>query len=190
MSISPNVSPQTIFQTSHEELPEARLESRLRDANIRLLQQATEVLSTISDEAYCRSLDPIARSGIGMHMRHCLDSYEAFLRGLESGRIDYDHRLRGTAIETDRLEALDRLANFIDRFKALDVAAAPEQLLVCLESHGHPEQEWSRSSVRRELQSLVGHTVHHYAIIAMILKLQRIAHPPEFGVASSTLRQH
>jgi hypothetical protein len=43
------------------------------------------------------------------------------------------------------------------------------------------------STVARELQFLLSHTVHHYALIALILRLQGFEPGEEFGVAPSTL---
>ena len=48
--------------------------------------------------------------------------------------------------------------------------------------HGCP------STVRRELIFLVSHTVHHYALIAVMLRHQAVGLPADFGVAPSTLR--
>jgi hypothetical protein len=42
--------------------------------------------------------------------------------------------------------------------------------------------------VARELQFLQSHTVHHYAVIHLMLLQQGIRPDPEFGVAPSTLR--
>ena len=44
------------------------------------------------------------------------------------------------------------------------------------------------SSLGRELQFLLGHTVHHNAIVAMILDRHGIELPQGFGVAASTQR--
>jgi len=49
---------------------------------------------------------------------------------------------------------------------------------------------WSESTVKRELQYLQAHTIHHYALIALILRIQGITPHDEFGVAPSTLRHH
>ncbi len=46
----------------------------------------------------------------------------------------------------------------------------------------------SRSTVGRELQFLVSHTVHHFAIIAVMHSSQGIELPPDFGIAPSTLK--
>jgi hypothetical protein len=42
--------------------------------------------------------------------------------------------------------------------------------------------------VGRELQYLLSHTIHHYAIIGSILRAQGVEPGPDFGVAPSTLR--
>ena len=49
------------------------------------------------------------------------------------------------------------------------------------------ESPWSESNVKRELQYLQAHTIHHYAIISMIMRVQGIETDREFGVAPSTL---
>ena len=54
-------------------------------------------------------------------------------------------------------------------------------------THADPEP-WSQSTIRRELQYLQAHTVHHYALIAFILRLQGREPAASFGVAPSTLR--
>jgi hypothetical protein len=48
---------------------------------------------------------------------------------------------------------------------------------------------WAASSLARELQFTLSHTVHHYALIALILRLQGFAPPADFGVAPATLQQ-
>ena len=51
-----------------------------------------------------------------------------------------------------------------------------------------PEDEWSGSTVRRELQFLLSHSIHHYALIATICHANGFPVPEGFGVAPSTLR--
>jgi hypothetical protein len=71
----------------------------------------------------------------------------------------------------------------------LRLADATTSLLVRAEDIGDPASAsaWSPSSVGRELQALLGHTVHHYAIIALLLRVEGIEPGEEFGVAPSTL---
>jgi hypothetical protein len=54
--------------------------------------------------------------------------------------------------------------------------------------HRDAASVFSPSTIGRELQFLASHTVHHFAIMAMILRLQDIHPPADFGIAPSTLR--
>ena len=44
------------------------------------------------------------------------------------------------------------------------------------------------SSISRELQVLSSHTVHHFALIAMTLRMHGVELDSDFGMAPSTLR--
>jgi uncharacterized damage-inducible protein DinB len=52
---------------------------------------------------------------------------------------------------------------------------------------GEPDT-WTRSTVARELQFLLSHTVHHYALVAIRLRLAGREPAAGFGVSPSTLR--
>jgi hypothetical protein len=77
----------------------------------------------------------------------------------------------------------------IDGLRRFSFADGHSELLVVLEgsTRTHECPYWTRSSIARELQSLLSHTVHHYALIAIALRLQGIEPSAEFGVAPSTL---
>jgi hypothetical protein len=61
------------------------------------------------------------------------------------------------------------------------------KLLVSTETADQSLQSWCSSSVVRELEFLQSHTVHHYSLIAILLRLQGIEPEEDFGVAPSTL---
>jgi hypothetical protein len=160
------------------------------DDNIRLLEQGLELVQALADDQYARSADPAYTSGVGGHLRHCLDHYANFLGGVASGRVDYDARQRDARIESDRRYAVSVMQGQIAALLALrgtDADAA-----VSIKMDGGDESAschwWSRSSAQRELQFLLSHTVHHFALIALILRAQGVAVAPGFGVAPSTLR--
>jgi hypothetical protein len=44
------------------------------------------------------------------------------------------------------------------------------------------------SSISRELQVLSSHTIHHFALIAITLRMHGVEMDPDFGMAPSTLR--
>ena len=158
------------------------------DDNIRFLEQGVQLLKGIADGAYTHVAPPLYGNGIGGHFRHCLDHYVNLLDGLDARVVDYDSRARELKIETNRVYAISCIQQLILRLKALP-EDAPERSLSCKMDCGSEDTlRMSGSSVRRELQFLISHTVHHYALIAMMLRYQGIEPHPEFGVAPSTLR--
>ena len=46
---------------------------------------------------------------------------------------------------------------------------------------------WLVSSIGRELQALSSHTIHHFALIAITLRLHGVEVSPDFGMSPSTL---
>lgn len=162
--------------------------------NIGYLQQAASLLQKIADEIYCKSTPLAYGSSASQHLRHCLEHYESFLNGRQSGKIDYDARARNARIETDRAYALALVNEIITALRRIDEDdAADRGLQVKQDSNASFEtaSQWSASSVQRELQFLVSHTVHHYALIAVILRLHGFEPDADFGVAPSTLKhQH
>jgi hypothetical protein len=61
-------------------------------------------------------------------------------------------------------------------------------VIMDLGAGGNSSECVSASSVGRELQYLVAHTVHHFALMAVALRTCGHRLPDEFGVAPSTLR--
>ena len=153
--------------------------------NRRLIGQARALVATLDDDRFCAS-DP-RRSSVGAHLRHVIDCYRCFLRGLGEGRIDYDGRQRDAGIECDRQVAADALANLEAGFGALPVdLERPLEVRVDAAAWGS-SLHWQQSTLGRELQFLVSHTVHHFALIALLLRAQGFEPDAEFGVAPSTL---
>src|ERR1051326_2086523 len=66
---------------------------------------------------------------------------------------------------------------------------APDRpVMVQMDSGSGPEQaDWRPSSTGRELQFLCSHTVHHYALIKLLLDGSGIDLGVEFGMAPSSL---
>ncbi|MDX1672222.1 MAG: DinB family protein [Balneolaceae bacterium] len=158
--------------------------------NIHFLQQGVNLLQRIDDSQYVDGDSPYYNSGIGKHMRHILDHYECFLKGLPD-RIDYDARDRETKTETDRSYAIQKARTFIDQLRTIADNADLLDRNVQVKSNEEGTEEispWSRSTVKRELQFLISHTVHHFALIGFILRTHGIEIPDDFGVAPSTLR--
>ncbi|NNE69553.1 MAG: DinB family protein [Rhodothermales bacterium] len=162
--------------------------SSLISHNVGYLRQALVLLDSISDAQFTECRPPFFESGIGDHLRHIIEHYQCFLAGLPEGRVNYDARKRDGEIARDRAHAGLVVQGLLDGFQ--EMPGADDDLEVCLDGsdNGGDEDPWSRSTARRELQYLQAHTVHHYALIAFILRLQGCPPPPDFGVAPSTLR--
>lgn len=156
--------------------------------NCHFLRQGLALVDALDDELFASVHGP-ARSNVGAHLRHCIDYYRCFLRGLDGGRVDYDARERQAGIETDRDTARAALADLVARLEAIDAGAVHQSLQIKVDTAAwhDPALHWSRSTVLRELQFLLSHTVHHYALIAQMLRARGFEPGEGFGVAPSTL---
>lgn len=150
--------------------------------NIRVLRQTQKLIDQISDELYLR-IDPVlSPSSLGAQFRHCLDFYQCFLQGIKNSKIDYDQRERDEQIESNRSQAMARIEAIAEGLWKLSISEDQSALWVRQDS-----PYWSVSSLRRELQFLLSHTVHHQALIVLLLKANGFAPAEEIGVAPSTL---
>ena len=150
------------------------------------VQQAIALLDTLSSEQFVRVEKPSYEASIGAHLRHNIDHYHSFCEGLTGGWVNYDHRVRDGRLERELPLAKAILEGLITDLTEIQPADLDRDLQVKMDCGG--ESEWSASSVRRELQFLLSHTVHHYAIVGMICRMQGHVVPQAFGVAPSTLK--
>jgi hypothetical protein len=158
--------------------------------NIEALRQGIRLIERLNDRFYAQSNAGLSLSPVGGHIRHCVDFYNSFLAGVTSGRIDYDYRERDERIEQNRLFAASKLGMIIDSLNRVSEVDNRREIEVRLESSTNDEtgSDWSRSSLMRELQFLLSHTIHHYSLIALALRVQGYEPGVEFGVAPSTLK--
>ena len=161
----------------------------LVEQNLYFLRQGADLLRHLSDEAYGPSESRgVPRSGVGPQFRHCLDFYGCLLRDLDSGQVDYDRRLRQNEVEADRDAALTELEGIIDGLASIsgERIDAPLEVRSDLAPGEEPDSAWNASTVGRELRFLASHTVHHYALIALLLRQRGIEPGEGFGVAPAT----
>lgn len=156
--------------------------------NIAGLHRLRAVVEQLSAPQYTASITP-CDSGIGPHVRHILDHYDALWAGLESGHINYDLRQRDRETETRRSAAIDRIDTTVQRLQSLAEANPNIALTVCMDCGSeHSTHIAADTSLLRELQFLVSHTVHHDALIGAAAATLSIIIAEDFGVAPSTLR--
>ena len=160
----------------------------LIEENCQCLQQAINMMDSITDDIYATNDGACFKSGIGMHIRHIIDFYENFLTGYED-RIDYDARNRDPKMEVDRHYGVGKIRGVMNALEKLTTVTdgCDDQVQVKNDATDPRVDPFSASSVGRELQFLKFHAVHHYAMIAMILRLQQVDVPADFGYAPSTL---
>lgn len=164
-------------------------QSSLHDAVAEVLRQGEALLCTLNDTNYTQKLRPAFNSAIGGHYRHCIDHFQCLLRGLKENEVNYDHRERDRRIETDRGFALAETQRILSACHFIPTAFLDRPINVRSQiGYGSGESPLIASTVGRELMYAVAHTIHHYALIAVMCGLLNVPVPAGFGVAPSTLK--
>jgi len=153
------------------------------------LDQGEALLTRVSDEDYTRKVAVAFNASIGGHYRHCLDHFRSLLDAVTQGDLNYDHRERGTLIESDRFAAFNATRELREGYQSLDSMFLMRTLHVtCKTSYATSGSQVSPSTVGREIMYSVAHAVHHYALIGVMCSVMGVKMPPGFGVAPSTLK--
>lgn len=130
--------------------------------------------------------DRATSGSIGAHVRHAVDHVEALERAVASGVCCYDDRVRGTAMEDDPATACARLAACRMRLRGLDPALLARPLALSARITADRLTVDATSTVAREVVFVLSHTVHHAALIAVLLEDLGRARPARFGLAPTT----
>jgi hypothetical protein len=161
----------------------------LIEAVVETLQQGEALLTEISDDAYTQKVPAAFNACIGGHYRHCLDHFRSVLNAASEGDLNYDHRERGTLIETDRFAALNATRELLGECERLERNSLQRPLLVtCKTSYALIGSQTSSSTLGREIMYAVAHAIHHYALIGIMSGIMGFKVPAGFGVAPSTLK--
>jgi uncharacterized damage-inducible protein DinB len=160
-----------------------RMMKMLIQANHALLEQAATLIKGLNEADYALSMPAYGSGSIGQHVRHVLDHYQALFTR-QHGLIDYDQRRRDNAVETNKTLALSEIQRVLHSLPTL----VDQAVRVRSEISPHAQQmEEVGSTLKRELLFVTSHAVHHFALIAMLLRLQGMVVPADFGVAPATL---
>ena len=161
----------------------------LIDAVIEVLNQGETLLGKVDNDNYVRKLAAAFNASIGGHYRHCLDHFRSLLDAAVAGDLNYDHRERGTLIESDRFAALNATRVLREAYQQLSTGCLGRRLNVtCKTSYAASGSQVSPSTVGREIMYVVAHAVHHYALIGIMGGLMGLKMPAGFGVAPSTMK--
>ncbi len=152
------------------------------DYAVSILQQAEAIAATAI-------LAPEVNYGceVGPHLRHVVEHFQQFLRGITLGTVNYDSREREVSLERDVVVLTSRLNDLTVGLRALqpqDLDATVEVLL--LGRLDGSVQFSAPSTVLRELLFVTSHATHHYALLANLLRAHGVALPPSFGKAPAT----
>lgn len=160
--------------------------TELISTNVAWLKQALSLVQQLDDARFSSSPPGLAPHRVGSHLRHVLEFYQCFFDGLATSRIDYDARKRDESIERGRQSAVASIYSIISLLE--EVSSFDENWALAVRMENADEDVYLSSSVGRELQALSSHTVHHFALIAITLRVQGIEVDPDFGMSPSTLR--
>ena len=153
-----------------------------------LLEQLRDVITLLPAPAF--RAQPAARvsGSVGEHVRHCLDHVSSLAEAVGGEELSYDHRRRGTTVEKDPTTAVNEIERILRRLDRLTVGSLDEPVRLTALLHPEHASFAIRSTVARELAFVIQHTIHHFALIAVLLEWQGWHVPHGFGVAPSTAR--
>jgi len=119
-------------------------------------------------------------------VRHCLDHVWALERGIATGELSYDYRQRNTVVENEPALAISRLRRAQVRLGGVDDSLLDRPLALTSQIHDDGRAVRATTTVGRELAFVISHTVHHSALVAVLLEQRGRALPARFGLAPTT----
>jgi uncharacterized damage-inducible protein DinB len=150
------------------------------------LEALAEVVDRVSDLDYLARPSSGVSGSVGAHVRHCVDHVAALLAHTPDAGMTYDDRQRDTALEHDRRLAAETLRRLAVRVREMAprTSDVPITLWTMLDRRGTRARV--RTSLGRELVFVLQHTIHHEAVVAVLLAGHGRVLPGHFGVAPST----
>ena len=154
---------------------------------MRLLDELAAVLNRLSPSIYTARPFPAVSGSIGQHVRHILDHIGSLCAATPRLPLCYDHRERGTNVEADIAAALRLIHRLTAALSALPLG---DDLSMTMTSTLVPggEPMAAGTTLGRELLFVVSHTIHHQALIGVLLSAAGGPVPQGFGLAPSTPR--
>lgn len=155
----------------------------------RQLDDIAALVVSVDASVYVERPLAAVSGSVGEHVRHCLDHLAALVTATPSQPLSYDRRERGTAIERDPAEALRRVMRLKSAVARWPDRSMDEPLCVVsmLTASGESVTGWS--TLGRELAFVNSHTIHHQAMIAVLLSLAGLEVPDRLGLAPATPRK-
>tara|TARA_R110000782_G_scaffold13976_24_gene41084 strand:- start:5207 stop:5755 length:549 start_codon:yes stop_codon:yes gene_type:complete len=152
-----------------------------------ILDQCDGFIGEVPADRYTRVSGTITGGTIGKHARHVLDHFRAALTTPSCDPIDYDHRERGSRVETDPAAARAEISELRAIVRGLDEDAMGTAVTTRVMLTGTGETADLRSTLGRELFFATHHAIHHHAMMKAIGREFGVEAPAGFGTAPSTL---
>lgn len=161
---------------------------KIDKAAVIILNQLADVVTQIQQADFVKPSETLSHSTIGQHVRHTLEFFSCFDKGIEEGTINYDMRAHDTVIETDKAAALSTIDHAVSFVKTVS-ENIPLKLQVGY-SPMRDEFETIDTNSTRELAYNIEHAVHHMALIKIAVKdvAPYVRLDINFGIAASTVR--
>ena len=152
------------------------------------LDALAEVVERVSDLDYLTRPSTGVSGSVGAHVRHCVDHVIALLDRTAAGEMTYDDRQRDTELERNRRLAVATLRVLASRVREMAprTGDVPITLWTMLDRRGTRAR--IRTTLGRELVFVLQHTIHHEAVVAVLLAGRGRVLPGHFGLAPSTPR--
>lgn len=152
------------------------------------LEQGAALAVVLPVERYLAAAPGTQSGSVGAHLRHCIEFYRSLLAAVDSGELDYDLRPRDAELESDPIQAALALQDLVRNLPKLATKDLSVMIRVRHDYDDDGEAAWAASTLARELNFLLSHTVHHYALIAAQLRQAGVVLPEGFGVSPATQR--
>ena len=162
---------------------------RPRAVLMHLLDDLAVVLRPLSSATYAAAPFPGLSGSVGQHVRHALDHVAGVCAAVPGVALSYDHRARGTTVETDVATALATIRRLKAALAVLPACEdQPMTVTAAIVRDGAPAA--AATTLGRELLFVISHTIHHYALIGVLLSTLGVPVPAGFGLAPSTPVAH
>jgi uncharacterized damage-inducible protein DinB len=153
---------------------------------IGLLGSLADQIDVLGDEDYRARPAGRLSGSVGGHVRHCLDHVDALVRAAATGELNYEARTRGTPVEHSPAAALDEIDRLEHALRHLPGAALDRSINVRLLVDEEGTEVATPSTLARELAYVISHTIHHCAVMALLMGSLNVRVASRFGYAPGT----
>lgn len=158
---------------------------QIKESIHQTLNQLEIILHQLNDAEYTQPIALINHQTIGKHVRHIIEFFQCLVKA--DHFICYDNRVRELKIETSVDFTLETIKSIKLKLNHLNFNQ-PIILNQLIDNKTYQVQ----STLGRELIYCIDHSIHHFAIIKMVLETEfpEILFENTFGVAYSTIKYH